>query len=237
MIRILVAEDDPDLALGLRNNLEIEGYEVEVATDGEATLARARDWQPALVILDLVMPKLDGLRVLRQLRERDRRTPVLILTARGEEADKVRGLKLGADDYVTKPFGLLELLARVESLLRRAQASGGSAQDAVIRFGDVEIHSQARKVLRNGSEVILRPKELDLLLELVRMRGKARTRLELMRAVWGYSAAVITRTVDTHVFELRKKLEADPARPRHIVTVRGCGYRLDGLEGSTPDRA
>jgi DNA-binding response OmpR family regulator len=236
MIRILVAEDDPDLALGLRNNLEIEGYEVEVATDGEATLARARDWQPALVILDLVMPKLDGLRVLRQLRERDRRTPVLILTARGEEADKVRGLKLGADDYVTKPFGLLELLARVESLLRRAQASGGSAQDAVIRFGEIEIHPQARKVLRNGSEVILRPKELDLLLELVRMRGKARTRLELMRAVWGYSAAVITRTVDTHVFELRKKLEADPARPRHIVTVRGCGYRLDGLEGSTPDR-
>jgi DNA-binding response OmpR family regulator len=160
---------------------------------------------------------------------------VLILTARGEEADKVRGLKLGADDYVTKPFGLLELLARVESLLRRAQADA-SSQDAVIRFGDVEIYPQARKVLRNGSEVILRPKELDLLLELARVRGKARTRLELMRAVWGYSAAVITRTVDTHVFELRKKLEADPARPRHIVTVRGCGYRLDGLEGSTPDR-
>lgn len=235
MTRILVAEDDPDLALGLKSNLEIEGYEVEVATDGEMTLARARDWQPTLVILDLVMPKLDGLRVLRQLRERDQRTLVLILTARGEEADKVRGLKLGADDYVTKPFGLLELLARVESLLRRSRPAGAPSQESLIRFGEVEVHPQARKVLRQGAEVILRPKELDLLLELARIRGKARTRLELMRAVWGYSAAVVTRTVDTHIFELRKKLEADPARPQHIVTVRGCGYRLDGLEGSTPD--
>jgi two-component system alkaline phosphatase synthesis response regulator PhoP len=228
MTRILIAEDDPDLALGLKNNLEIEGYEVQIACDGDAALTRARHWRPELLILDLVMPKLDGLRVLRDLRARDSSTAVLILTARGDEADKVRGLKLGADDYVTKPFGLLELLARVESLLRRRR--GGSPDDAadpVLRFGTVEVDQSARRVSRSGAEVTLRPKEYDLLIELLRHRGKVRSRLDLMQAVWGYSSAVITRTVDTHMFELRRKLEDDAARPRHIITVRGVGYRLD----------
>jgi DNA-binding response OmpR family regulator len=221
MMRILVAEDDPDLALGLKNNLEIEGYEVRVARDGDEALASALQWRPDLLILDLVMPKLDGMRVLRALREHDTRIAVLVLTARGEEADKVRGLKLGADDYVTKPFGLLELLARVESLLRRARAA------ADMRFGDVEVDPVARRVRKGGVEVALRPKEYDLLLELLRHRGEVRSRLDLMQTVWGYSSAVITRTVDTHMFELRRKLEADAARPRHIMTVRGIGYRLD----------
>jgi two-component system, OmpR family, alkaline phosphatase synthesis response regulator PhoP len=230
MTRILIAEDDPDLALGLKNNLEIEGYEVRVARDGEEALAAVMQWQPALLLLDLVMPRLDGMRVLRELRERKAPVAVLILTARGDEADKVRGLKLGADDYVTKPFGLLELLARVESLLRRtrtdAQPVGENA--ATLRFGDVEVDPVARRVRKAGAEVALRPKEYDLLLELLRHRGQVRSRLDLMQTVWGYSAAVITRTVDTHMFELRRKLEADATQPRHITTVRGVGYRLDG---------
>jgi two-component system, OmpR family, alkaline phosphatase synthesis response regulator PhoP len=230
MTRILVAEDDPDLALGLKNNLEIEGYDVRVARDGAEALECALTWQPTLLVLDLVMPKMDGMRVLRELRERGCHVAVLILTARGEEADKVRGLKLGADDYVTKPFGLLELLARVESLLRRfrpvADRSTATAA-SVLRFGDVEVEPHARRVRKAGIEVVLRPKEYDLLLELLSHRGEVRTRLDLMQAVWGYSAAVITRTVDTHMFELRRKLEADAAQPRHIVTVRGVGYRLD----------
>ena len=228
MTRVLVAEDDPDLALGLKNNLEIEGYEVRVARDGAEALALALQWQPALLILDLVMPKIEGMRVLRELRERDSRVAVLILTARGEEADKVRGLKLGADDYVTKPFGLLELLARVESLLRRAR--GEPARETatqLLHFGDVEVDPVARRVRKAGVEIALRPKEYDLLLELLRHRGEVRSRLVLMQTVWGYSSAVITRTVDTHMFELRRKLEADAARPRHIMTIRGIGYRLD----------
>jgi two-component system alkaline phosphatase synthesis response regulator PhoP len=228
MTRILIAEDDPDLALGLRNNLEIEGYDVRVARDGAEALALAMEWQPALLVLDLVMPKIDGMRVLRELRERDSRIAVLILTARGEEADKVRGLKLGADDYVTKPFGLLELLARVESLLRRTRGEPTRETAAhLLHFGDVELDPVARRVRKAGVEVALRPKEYDLLLELLRHRGEVRSRLELMQTVWGYSSAVITRTVDTHMFELRRKLEADAARPRHIMTIRGIGYRLD----------
>jgi two-component system, OmpR family, alkaline phosphatase synthesis response regulator PhoP len=227
MTRILVAEDDPDLALGLKNNLEIEGYDVRVARDGAEALACALEWQPALLILDLVMPKMEGMRVLRELRERGARVAVLILTARGEEADKVRGLKLGADDYVTKPFGLLELLARVESLLRRSHAAPAPTLCDVLRFGDVEVEPIARRVRKAGIEVVLRPKEYDLLIELLRRRGEVRSRLDLMQTVWGYSSAVITRTVDTHMFELRRKLEADAAHPRHIVTVRGVGYRLD----------
>jgi len=228
MTRVLVAEDDPDLALGLKNNLEIEGYDVRVARDGAEALALALQWQPALLVLDLVMPKIDGMRVLRELRERDSRIAVLILTARGEEADKVRGLKLGADDYVTKPFGLLELLARVESLLRRARGEPTREYALqLLQFGDVEVDPVARRVRKAGVEVALRPKEYDLLLELLRHRGEVRSRLELMQTVWGYSSAVITRTVDTHMFELRRKLEADAARPRHIMTIRGIGYRLD----------
>ena len=188
----------------------------------------ALQWQPALLILDLVMPKIEGMRVLRELRERDSRIAVLILTARGEEADKVRGLKLGADDYVTKPFGLLELLARVESLLRRARGEPArETASQLLHFGDVEVDPVARRVRKAGVEVALRPKEYDLLLELLRHRGEVRSRLELMQTVWGYSSAVITRTVDTHMFELRRKLEADAARPRHIMTIRGIGYRLD----------
>jgi len=218
--RILVVEDNPDLAYGLRNNLEIEGYEVETAADGASGLDRARAARPDLVILDLMLPELDGFRVLRTLRAEEMSMPVLILTARGEEADKVRGLKLGADDYVTKPFGLLELLARVEALLRRP------ARRPADRFGEIAVDRDTRSVTRAGCAVDLAPKEYDLLLALVDGGGAVVSRLELMRRVWGYSDAVVTRTIDTHVAELRRKLESDPARPRHILTVRKVGYRL-----------
>ena len=227
MTRILVIEDNRNLATGLRNNLEIEGYEVEVAKDGTRGLSRARTANPDLVVLDLMLPGMDGFRVLRALREDGHGMPVLILTARGEEADKVRGLRLGADDYVTKPFGLLELLARVEALLRRAQDAGPSeAAAAVLRFGDVVVDTSTRVVLRNGAAVELAPKEFELLIALLREKGAVISRLDLMRQVWGYADAVVTRTVDTHVAELRRKLEADPAVPRHILTVRKIGYRL-----------
>ncbi len=220
MTRVLIVEDNADLAYGLRNNLEIEGYELEVAEDGARGLERVRAAPPDLVILDLMLPQLDGFRVLRTLRAEGLSMPVLILTARGEEADKVRGLKLGADDYVTKPFGLLELLARVEALLRR------NVRRAVDAFGDVEIDRATRTVTRAGRAVELAPKEYELLLALFDSDGAVVSRLDLMRRVWGYSDAVVTRTIDTHVAELRRKLEEDPARPRHILTARKVGYRL-----------
>jgi two-component system alkaline phosphatase synthesis response regulator PhoP len=228
MKRVLVIEDNRDLAYGLRNNLEIEGYEVDVAEDGPNGLLRARTGAPDLIILDLMLPGMDGFRVLRSLREEGRRTPVLILTARGEEADKVRGLRLGADDYVTKPFGVLELLARVEALMRRASVvtSTTEAEPLVERFGDVEVQCASRTVLRHGQPVPLTPKEYELLLALIRRRGAVASRVELLTEVWGYSAAVLSRTVDTHVAELRRKLEDDLQAPRHILTVRKAGYRL-----------
>jgi two-component system, OmpR family, alkaline phosphatase synthesis response regulator PhoP len=225
MTRILVVEDNPDLAYGLRNNLEIEGYDVDVVDDGVQGLARVRASGPDLIILDLMLPGMDGYRVLRALRDEGRRMPVLILTARGEEADKVRGLRLGADDYVTKPFGVLELLARVEALLRRTAPPGESAGPPE-RFGTVDVIPASRTVMRGGQPVALTPKEFDLLLALLRRSGAVASRMDLLTEVWGYSASVLSRTVDTHVAELRRKLEHDPAAPQHILTVRKAGYRL-----------
>ncbi len=231
MTRILVIEDNPDLAFGLRNNLEIEGYEVTVAGDGPTGLLRARNSAPDLILLDLMLPGLDGYRVLRTLREEGIEVPVLILTARGEEADKVRGFRLGADDYVTKPFGLLELLARVEALLRRVGNGGrereGAEEAETLRFGEIEVEPASRTVRRRGEPVELTPKEFDLLLALLRREGAVASRLELMKEVWGHRAAVVSRTVDTHIAELRRKLEDNPAEPRHILTVWKAGYRLE----------
>jgi len=220
--RILVVEDNPDLAFGLRNNFEIEGYDVDVADDGLKGLERARHWAPNLIVLDLMLPGMDGYRVLRSLRAEGIDTPVLILTARGEEADKVMGFRHGADDYVTKPFGVLELLARVEALLRRTRRESPVAD----RFGEITIERASRLVLREGETVSLAPLEYDLLLALFDRRGAVATRHALLREVWGHQATVVSRTVDTHILELRKKLERDPARPRHILTVRKTGYRL-----------
>jgi two-component system, OmpR family, alkaline phosphatase synthesis response regulator PhoP len=227
MPRILIVEDNPDLAYGLRTGLEIEGYEVQIAEDGETGLERARAWKPDLVMLDLMLPGMDGYRVLKTLREGGSEVPVLILTARGEEADKVLGFRLGADDYVTKPCGVLELLARVGALLRRSRMAERAPGDAMERFGSVEINPASRMVTKGGTSVALSPKEFDLLLALVRRRGAVASRVELLREVWGHRVEVMTRTVDIHIAELRRKLEDDPSQPRHILTVWKAGYRLE----------
>ncbi|MBA3560824.1 MAG: response regulator transcription factor [Gemmatimonadaceae bacterium] len=227
MTRILVIEDNADLAFGLRNNLEIEGYEVRVAADGVSGLEEARSFGADLIILDLMLPGLDGYRVLKALRAEGMSAPVLILTARAEEADKVRGFRMGADDYVTKPFGVMELLARVEALLRRA-GTGNRESDLSERLGDVEIDRASRSVTRAKAPVELTPMEFDLLVALVRRRGAVASRIELLQEVWGYGTGVVSRTVDTHVAELRRKIEEDPARPKHILTVRKAGYRVGG---------
>ena len=224
MTRVLVVEDNEDLAFGLRNNLEIEGYDVTVTADGEAGLHEALHGNPDLIVLDLMLPKKDGLRVLREIRDVRKEVPVMLLTARGEEVDKVRGLRLGADDYVTKPFGVMELLARIEALLRR---SGTSISEDVIEIGELKIDVAARVVARNGERIELAPRELDLLFAMVRNRDRVVSRQQLLSEVWGHTGEVITRTVDTHVAELRRKLEENPSLPRYIQTVRKVGYRFD----------
>ena len=220
--RILVIEDNVVLAEGLRHNLAFEGYAVRVAGGAQAGLDALGAEGAELVILDLMLPDGDGFHVLRTLRGAGDATPVLVLTALGDEADKVRGLRLGADDYVTKPFGLLELLARVDALLRRA----ARPEPPRVRFGAVEVCPATHEVTRAGAPVALRPKEYELLVALLRHDGAVVTRDELLREVWRYDASVTSRTVDTHVLELRRKLEDDPASPRHLLTVRKTGYRL-----------
>ena len=223
MANILLVEDNTDLAYGLRNNLEIDGHVVETVETGEEALAHVRSEAPDLIVLDLMLPNLDGYQVLRRLRAEGHEMPVLILTARTEEADKVLGFRLGADDYVTKPFGVLELLARVSALLRRAARV--AAPRTIEKIGDIEINRDTRIVTRAGTRVDLTPMEFDLLMALIARRGATASRLDLLQEVWGHSAAVVTRTVDTHVAELRRKLEHDPAQPTHILTVRKVGYR------------
>jgi DNA-binding response OmpR family regulator len=229
MGRVLVVEDNVALAEGIAYNLRHEGHDVRIAEDGEAGLADARAWSPDLVILDLMLPRLDGYGVLEAIRKERSDVPVIILSARGEEADKVRGFRLDADQYVTKPFGVLELIERVHSLLRRSTSKGGAAGASpdTLRFGDVTVDVAARTVARAGSPCALTPKAFELLLALVARGGRVATRQELLKEVWGYGAFVLSRTVDSHVAELRRKLEEDPARPRHIVTVWKVGYRFE----------
>lgn len=230
---IAIIEDNETLAQGLRSNLEYEGYRVVVAHDAATGRALLHNEQPNLVILDLMLPDSDGYRLLRSWRDEGNMVPVLILTALGEEADKVRGFRFGADDYVTKPFGLMELLARIDALLRRAQRAGGGATPVPeatdpdsLGVGDIRVDPSTRTVRRDGHEVALRPREFDLLVALLKRRGQVATRLELLREVWGYDDSVMSRTVDTHVAELRRKLEADPANPAYILTVLKTGYRI-----------
>lgn len=227
MNRILVIEDNPDLAFGLRRNLELEGYDVCIASTGTEGVALARSQQPALIVLDIMLPKMDGHEVLEHIRREDTSTPILMLTARGEELDKVRGLRSGADDYVTKPFGVMELLARIEALLRRAGDRDRGENAAAIKIRDLEIYVRNREVRKRGIPIELSPKEFDLLLELLRRNGAVASRTELMQAVWGHSAAIVSRTVDTHIAELRRKLGGEPERSPLIVTVRKAGYRIN----------
>jgi two-component system, OmpR family, alkaline phosphatase synthesis response regulator PhoP len=225
--RILVVEDNSALAEGIEYNLKLEGYEVRIAESGTDAIPMAESWDPELVILDLMLPGVDGYQVLKSIRSSGSHIPVIILSARGEEADKVRGFRLDADQYVTKPFGVVELLERVAMLLRRSAAvSPSQANENSVRFGDVVVDLASRSVFRNGQQCDLTPKAYDLLLALLRRKGAVATRKDLLSEVWGYGAFVMSRTVDSHVAELRRKLEVRPAEPKHIVTVWKIGYRF-----------
>jgi DNA-binding response OmpR family regulator len=233
MTRILIVEDTRDIAEGIRDNLVQEGYEVRIETDGAAGLAAARSWTPDLIVLDLLLPRMDGYAVLRSLRSEGATMPVLILSARSTEIEKVRGFRVGADDYVTKPFGLLELMARVDALCRRASQPSLPSAPATLTFGPLTIRPAARVVERDGVALALRPREVDLLLALVRRPRTVWSRRQLLEEVWSYDPKVESRTVDWHVAELRRKIERDPAHPEYIATVRKVGYRWDQL----PDAA
>ena len=226
MTRVLVVEDNFDLAFAVTTALQSEGFDVVVASTGPEGVERGRERDADLIILDLMLPGFDGYRVIRTLRGDGIQTPILVLTARGEESDKVKGLRLGADDYVTKPFGAMELLARVDAILRRSRLSP-LVPAVVDRFGDVEVNRAARTVKRRSEVVALTPKEFDLLIALMDRAGNVASRADLLSVVWGYQQDVSTRTVDLHVFELRAKLEPNPAQPVHIITVRKTGYRFE----------
>ena len=225
--RVLLVEDNSDLAEGLRYNLEREGYTVKVAADGPTGLEAGQHWRPDLILLDLMLPGMSGFDVLKGLRSSGSRMPVIIVSARGEEADKVRGFRLDADQYVTKPVGLLELLERVRALLRRSAHIGSDEVAARISFGEVRVEPGARIVTRAERPVALTPKAYELMLALIRRQGAVVSRVELLREVWGSAGDVQTRTVDSHMAELRRKLEDNPADPRHFLTVWKVGYRFE----------
>jgi len=224
MTRILLVEDDTDLAFSLEDDLKVEGYEVEAVSDGETAcrLGRAGDFD--LILLDIVLPRKDGFEVCRELRRAGIRTPVIMLTAKTHEAEKVMGLDLGADDYITKPFNPRELRARIRALLRRTETQPAD----IYSFGDVEVDF-ARGEIRRGKEITETTAiELKLLRAFVDKRGRILSRQQLLDAAWGDGTFVTDRVVDTHVMELRRKIEPDPGKPQYLVSVRGLGYRFDG---------
>lgn len=224
MAKILVVEDEPNMVAGLRDNFEFEGYEVITAEDGVAGLQRALRESPDLVILDVMMPRMSGLDVCRRLKAERPAVPIIMLTARGQEMDKVVGLELGADDYVTKPFSIRELLARVKAVLRRANTQN----QQVYKFGEIELDVKACQVSRGGMPVDFSSKEFDLLKYFLEHRGETLSRDRLLEEVWGYDRFPTTRTVDTHIVRLRQKIESKPDEPRFILTVHGTGYRFVG---------
>jgi DNA-binding response OmpR family regulator len=224
MARILVVEDEPPLALGLEDDLKLEGYEVEVARDGETASRRAREQSFDLIILDVMLPHKDGFEVCRELRRAGLRMPVILLTAKTQESDKVLGLELGADDYVTKPFSPRELRARVKAALRRAAGE----MPEIYRFGDAEVDFTRCELRRRGRTIEMTPIEFKLLAAFIRHRGQTLNRSKLLDQVWGRETFVTDRVVDTHLTNLRKKIEPKPSEPRFLVSVRGMGYRFDG---------
>ena len=224
--RILVIEDEPQMLLGLRDNLELEGYEVLTASDGDEGLAKAISTTPDLVVLDITLPRKNGFDVLRGLRARAVAMPVIMLTARSEENDKVLGFELGADDYVTKPFSITELLARVRAVLRRA--GGRSSELDTCRIGEVEIDFRLHHARRGDQRVDFTAREFDLLRYLVAHVGQVVTREQILNQVWGYEESPTTRTIDNFVAKLRQKIETSPREPEHILTVHGAGYKFVG---------
>ena len=230
---ILVIEDEPDLRAGLQHNLELEGFKVLTAADGREGLRKAKEGQASLVLLDLMLPGMPGLEVLRNLREIGREIPIIIVSAKGQDRDKVQGLELGADDYLSKPFGLSELLARIRAVLRRTQvgAKAGvgekSSVGGVMRFPDLVVDWRRFTIVRDGTEQQLSRYEAEILRMLIDHRGEVVSRQDLLRKVWGYVHLPTTRTVDNHIARLRKKLEHDVDKPIHVVTVHGLGYRFE----------
>jgi DNA-binding response OmpR family regulator len=224
MKRILVAEDEKSLAVALEDDLRLEGYEVEVVGDGQAAIERTNCTAPDLLILDVMLPRKDGFDVCRQLRKGGNTTPIILLTAKSEESDKIVGLELGADDYVTKPFSPRELRARIQAILRRTAPVRG----ARYAFDDIEIDFDRQEVRRAGASVSLTPLEFKLLSALIAARGRVLSREQLIATVWGEGTFITDRVIDTHMTNLRKKVEPAPNHPRYLVSIRGTGYRFDG---------
>jgi two-component system alkaline phosphatase synthesis response regulator PhoP len=226
MAKILIVEDEPNMVSGLRDNFEFEGYQVITAADGVSGLDRALSDSPDLVILDVMMPRMSGLDVCKQLKSKKPAIPIIMLTARGQEVDKVVGLELGADDYVTKPFSIRELLARVKAVLRRAGYIGSNQEK--FAFGDVEVNVRNCQVSRSGKALDFSSKEFELLKFFLCHPGETLSRDRLLEEVWGYDRFPTTRTVDAHIVRLRQKLEPRPEQPRFILTVHGTGYKFVG---------
>ena len=228
MKRILVIEDEPQMLLGLRDNLELEGYEVQTAADGDEGLQKAASFQPDLVILDVMLPRKNGFDVCRELRARSIATPVVMLTARNQETDKVLGLELGADDYVTKPFSITELLARVRAVLRRSGGRPAAGATDTYRIGDLEIDFRIHQARRGKQRVEFTAREFELLRYFVTHIGQVVTREQILNEVWGYEEFPTTRTIDNFVAKLRQKIERSPHAPEHILTIHGSGYKFVG---------
>jgi two-component system alkaline phosphatase synthesis response regulator PhoP/two-component system response regulator VicR len=223
MARILIAEDEPDIALGLQQDLLLEGYEVEVVGDGQKAVDRADQGEIDLVLLDVMLPRKDGFAVCRELRRAGKRMPIILLTARTQEAEKVLGLELGADDYITKPFSPMELRARIKAALRRS----AELMPQVYRFADYDVDFGRFELRKNGKPVDLTPIEFKLLAAFVQHRGNVLSRQQLLDHVWGRGVFVTDRVVDTHIGNLRKKVEENPDQPAYLISVRGIGYRFD----------
>ena len=226
MAHILIIEDEPAMQLGLKDNLEVEGYQVDLASDGESGLTKIKGGRHDLILLDVMLPKISGFDVCKQARAAGIRTPIVLLTARGEEIDKVLGLELGADDYITKPFGVRELLARIKAILRRSQAAGkGDGSDPVI-IGRISVNFNSFLVTQDDVEIKLSHKEVEILAHLYKHRNTVVSRYDLLENVWGYEEQITTRTVDNFIARLRQKVETNPNSPRIILTVHGSGYKM-----------
>ncbi|HEU0186010.1 MAG TPA: response regulator transcription factor [Blastocatellia bacterium] len=222
--KVLIVEDDQAMAVALRDGFEYEGYLVQVARDGAAGLQLASEKDVDLIILDVMLPKVSGFDICKQLRSAGNATPIIMLTARGQEIDKVVGLKLGADDYVTKPFSFMELMARVEALLRRAHRHSEMPEE--FHFGSITVNFKRLEVIKDGAPVEVSPREFNILKYFIEHRGEVITRDQLLDSVWGYSSFPLTRTVDMHIAKLRQKIEDAPSDPRHIITVHRVGYKF-----------
>jgi DNA-binding response OmpR family regulator len=225
--RILIIEDEEDLIKGLKLNLSDEGFDVDWAVDGAEGLHKALEEKPDLIILDIMLPEMDGLEVCRELRQNKIGIPVIMLTAKGEEIDKVVGLEIGADDYMTKPFSIRELIARIKVQLRRGEREGKAVSE-VYSFGDVEVDSAQFKVRRKGKELDLTSLEMEILKYFIAHRGEVVSRDDLLDKIWGYESYPTTRTIDNHILKMRKKIEEDHSHPRYILSVYGGGYRFTG---------